>query len=222
MVKKGGRIVKISVKGYDDEEKLSFPEEKKGLIKTRKQLFETLVQSERERTLMILMSLHEMNKLTFEDMEEVYNDGCLELWKKMMDEEFELMERGMVSYLRKICWNVGMHYVRDKKNYMESLDVLMEKNDESVGEEDSGLAAVFDVFEEEMNDEERMSRFDRVWAELKPLDKMILTSYYVEDCKLEEVAKKVGYKNGNTVKSRKDKVLKKMLTKMKKMKEAKG
>ena len=44
---------------------------------------------------------------------------------------------------------------------------------------------------------------------------MILESYYVDGCKMEEIAKKIGYRNGNSVKSKKNKVLKKMMEMMK-------
>jgi len=204
--------VKINVSGFDEEEIKSFSQQKKEVIRSRQQLFAHLVENERERTLMMLISRFE--KLSYEELEEVYDDGCMMLWEKMMDEEFELIEGSIVGLLRRMCWGVGNHYLRNKKDYVLSLDALLENSDESVGEEDSGLAEIFDVFEEEMSDEERLNRFDEVWKELKKVDKMILTSYYVEDCKLEEVALRVGYKNGNTVRSRKDKVLKKMLKMM--------
>jgi hypothetical protein len=54
-----------------------------------------------------------------------------------------------------------------------------------------------------------------VWAKLKEVDRMILESYYVDGCKMEEIAKKIGYRNGNSVKSKKNKVLKKMMEMMK-------
>jgi DNA-directed RNA polymerase specialized sigma24 family protein len=43
---------------------------------------------------------------------------------------------------------------------------------------------------------------------------MILESYYVDGCKMEEIAKRIGYRNGNSVKSKKNKVLKKMMEMM--------
>ena len=39
---------------------------------------------------------------------------------------------------------------------------------------------------------------------------MILESYYIDGCKMEEIAKRIGYKNGNSVKSRKKKVIMRM------------
>ena len=71
------------------------------------------------------------------------------------------------------------------------------------------------MFDEEIDDEAKLSRLDEIWEQLSDIDKMILESYYVEKCKLEDIAKRVGYKNANTVKSKKDKVLKRMLKKMK-------
>jgi DNA-directed RNA polymerase specialized sigma24 family protein len=39
---------------------------------------------------------------------------------------------------------------------------------------------------------------------------MILEGYYVDGCNMEEIAKRIGYKNGNSVKSKKNKVLKRI------------
>jgi DNA-directed RNA polymerase specialized sigma24 family protein len=80
---------------------------------------------------------------------------------------------------------------------------------------DDGLNEMFDVLDERGSDEEMFERLDVVWKKLKDVDRMILESYYLEGCKLNEIAKKVGYKNGNTVKSKKDKVLKRMMRMMK-------
>lgn len=206
-----GRI--INVKGFEEEEKLSFDEEKRELIKVRKRFFEKVVDGERDRTLMALVS--KFQTLRYEDLEEVYNDGCLVLWDKFMDEEFELIEKSITWYLWKICDNIGKHYLRKVNDNIESLDVILERDSEKVYDDADGLVRVFDVFDEEINDEEKLSRLDEIWEQLSNIDRMILESYYVDKCKLEDIAKKVGYKNANTVKSKKDKVLKRMLKMMK-------
>ena len=74
---------------------------------------------------------------------------------------------------------------------------------------------MFDVIEERGNDDEIFERLDRVWGKLKIVDRMILESYYVDGCKMEEIAKRVGYRNGNSVKSKKNKVLRRMMEMMK-------
>lgn len=99
---------------------------------------------------------------------------------------------------------------------MISIGVMMEKGRE-VGEEDEemGLEDVFDVMEEEKKDEdERYRKLDEVWDKLKDLDRMILECYYWEGCRMEEIAQKIGYKSADSVKSRKSKVLKKMMKMM--------
>ena len=85
---------KIIVKGFEEGDKLSFEEEKRELVKVRKRLFNKVVDGERDRTLMALVS--KFQTLRYEDLEEVYNDGCLVLWDKFMDEEFELIEKSIV------------------------------------------------------------------------------------------------------------------------------
>lgn len=204
---------KIIVKGFEEGDKLSFEEEKRELVKVRKRLFNKVVDGERDRTLMALVS--KFQTLRYEDLEEVYNDGCLVLWNKFMDEEFELIEKSIVWYLWKICDNIGKHYLRMVNDNIESLDVILERDSERVYDDADGLVRVFDVFDEEIDDEAKLSRLDEIWEQLSNIDKMILESYYVEKCKLEEIAKRVGYKNANTVKSKKDKVLKRMLKMMK-------
>ena len=74
---------------------------------------------------------------------------------------------------------------------------------------------MFDVTEERENDDEIFERLERVWGKLKIVDRMILESYYVDGCKMEEIAKRVGYRNGNSVKSKKNKVLRRMMEMMK-------
>ena len=208
---------KIIVKGFEEGDKLSFEEEKRELVKVRKRLFSKVVDGERDRTLMALVS--KFQTLRYEDLEEVYNDGCLVLWNKFMDEEFELIEKSIGWYLWKICDNIGNHYLRKVNDNIESLDVILERDSERVYDDADGLVRVFDVFDEEIDDEAKLSRLDEIWEQLSNIDKMILESYYVEKCKLEEIAKRVGYKNANTVKSKKDKVLKRMLKMMKEKNE---
>ena len=40
-------------------------------------------------------------------------------------------------------------------------------------------------------------RLDIVWRKLKDVDRLILESYYVRGCKMEEIARRIGYKNSN-------------------------
>ena len=205
-------VVKIRVKGFENEDRLSLKEERRELVRVRKRLFEDVVEKEKENVMMMLVS--RFVRLRYEDLEEVFDDGCLVLWDKMMDEGFELVEKSMVGYLRRICRNIGMHYLRKVNDDLLSLDRIMEESCRSY-DEDEGLNEMFDVLDERGSDEEIYERLDVVWKKLKDVDRMILESYYVEGCKLNDIAKRVGYKNGNTVKSKKDKVLKRMMKMMK-------
>jgi RNA polymerase sigma factor (sigma-70 family) len=167
------------------------------------------VEEERENVLMRLMG--KFKGLRFEDLEEVYNDGCLVLWEKMLDSEFKLKEKSMVCYLYKICWNIGMHYLRKVNEYGESLDRIMERGYEMRGDCGRGIEEMFDVMDERGNEDEKYEKLERVWNKLKDVDRMILESYYVDGCKMEEIARRIGYRNGNSVKSRKNKVLRKIM-----------
>jgi len=204
-------VVRIKVSGFENEndEKLTLREEKSGLLGVSSLIFNKVVKNERENVMMRLMG--RFNGLRYEDLEEVYNDGCLVLWEKMMDDEFKLKEKSMVGYLVRICKNVGMHYLRKVNEDVVSLNRIMERGYEVREDDGRGIEEMFDVMDERGNEDERYEKLDRIWSKLKEVDRMILESYYVDGCKMEEIAKRIGYKNGNSVKSKKKKVLMKIM-----------
>ena len=207
-------IVRVKVSGFDEEEeKYSLKEEKRELVKVSKLIFNKVVDGERDNVLMRLMS--KFRRLRFEDLEEIYDDGCLVLWDRMMDKDFKLKEKNMVGYLVRVCKNIGKHYLRKINDDIESLDRLLERGSEKVC--DTGIEEMFDVLDERnSNKDEIYEKLDRVWNKLKKVDKMILESYYVDGCRMEEIAKRIGYRNGNSVKSKKNKVMRKMMEMMNK------
>ena len=206
------KIIKVS--GFENEvvEKLSLKDERRGLLGVSSLIYNKVVDGERENVLLRLMGI--FKSLRFEDLEEVYDDGCLVLWEKMMDREFELREKSLVGYLVRICRNIGMHYLRKVNEDIESLDRIYERGYEMRDDEENGIEAMFDVMDEKGNENEIFDRLDVAWKKLKKVDQMILESYYVDGCRMEEIAKRVGYRNGNSVKSKKNKVLRKMMEMM--------
>ena len=206
-----GMVVKIKVSGFENEnvEKLTLKEEKSGLLGVSSLIFNKVVNGERGNVLMRLMG--RFKSLRYEDLEEVYDDGCLVLWEKMMDKEFKLKEKSVAVYLYKICRNIGMHYLRKVNEDIESLDRIMERGLGMNEDEERGIEEMFDVMDERGNEDERYKKLERIWNKLKEVDRMILESYYVDGCKMEEIAKRIGYKNGNSVKSKKKKVLMKIM-----------
>ena len=204
------RIIKVS--GFEEVEKLSLENEKRGLLGVSSLIYNKVVDGERENVLMRLMC--KFKSLRFEDLEEIYDDGCLVLWEKMTDKGFELREKSLVGYLVKICRNIGMHYLRKVNEDVESLDRIFERGFEMRDDEENGIEAMFDVMDEKGNENEIFERLDVAWKKLKKVDQMILESYYVDGCRMEEIAKRVGYRNGNSVKSKKNKVLRKMMEMM--------
>ena len=206
------KIIKVS--GFENEvvEKLSLKDERRGLLGVSSLIYNKVVDGERENVLLRLMGI--FKSLRFEDLEEVYDDGCLVLWEKMMDREFELREKSLVGYLVRICRNIGMHYLRKVNEDIESLDRIYERGYEMRDDDESGIEEMFDVMEEKGNEDEIFERLDRVWNKLKKVDRMILESYYVDGCRMEEIAKRIGYRNGNSVKSKKNKVLRRMMEMM--------
>jgi len=202
-------VVRIKVSGFENDEKLTLREERSGLLGVSSLIFNKVVDGERENVLMRLMG--KFKGLSYEDLEEVYDDGCLVLWEKMMDKEFKLKEKSMVGYLYKICWNIGMHYLRKVNEDIESLDRILERGFGMIEDDENGIGEMFDVMDESGNEDERYEKLERIWSKLKEVDRMILESYYVDGCKMEEIAKRIGYKNGNSVKSKKKKVLMKIM-----------
>jgi RNA polymerase sigma factor (sigma-70 family) len=203
------KIIKVS--GFEEVEKLSLADEKRGLLGVSSLIYNKVVDGERENVLMRLMS--KFKSLRFEDLEEVYDDGCLVLWEKM-NNGVELKEKSLVGYLVRICRNIGMHYLRKLNEDVESLDRILERGFEMRDDEENGIEAMFDVMDEEGNDDEVFERLELAWKKLKKVDQMILESYYVDGCRMEEIARRIGYRNGNSVKSKKNKVLRKMMEMM--------
>ena len=205
------KIIKVS--GFENEvvEKLSFEDEKRGLLGVSNLIYNKVVDGERENVLLRLMGI--FKSLRFEDLEEVYDDGCLVLWEKM-NKGVGLKKKSLVGYLVRICRNIGMHYLRKVNEDIESLDRIYERGYEMKDDDEGGIEEMFDVMEERGNEDEIFERLDRVWSKLKKVDRMILESYYVDGCRMEEIAKRVGYRNGNSVKSKKNKVLRKMMEMM--------
>lgn len=203
------KIIKVSGFENEDVEKLTLMEERSGLLGVSSLIFNKVVDGERDNVLMRLMG--KFKSLRYEDLEEVYNDGCLVLWDKMMDKEFMLKEKSMVGYLVRICRNIGMHYLRKVNEDVESLDRIMERGYEVREDDGRGIEEIFDVMDERGNEDERYEKLERIWSKLKEVDRMILESYYVDGCRMEEIAKRIGYKNGNSVKSKKKKVLMKIM-----------
>jgi RNA polymerase sigma factor (sigma-70 family) len=205
-------IKTIKVSGFEEVEKLSLMDEKRGLLGVSSLIYNKVVDGERENVLMRLMG--KFKSLRFEDLEEIYDDGCLVLWEKMMDKGFELREKSLVGYLVRICRNIGMHYLRKVNEDVESLDRILERGFEMRDDEENGIETMFDVMDEKGEENEIFEKLDKVWRKLKKTDQMILESYYVDGCRMEEIARRIGYRNGNSVKSKKNKVIRKMMEMM--------
>ena len=192
---------------------LSLEEKINGLFRVRNCYFNRLVEGERNNVIMRLGMM--FGGLRYEDLEEIYNDGCLVLWEKMKDKDFELREECLVGYLVKVCRNIGMHYLRKVREDVLSLDWLMENRGDGVDEDENGWEEMFEVLSENESDEEKFRKLEKVWKRLKDVERMILESFYLEGCRMEEIAKRIGFKNGDSVKSKKNRVLRKMIKMMK-------
>ena len=207
-------IKRVDVSGFGESAvKLTLEEERSGLLSVSNLKFDKVVENERKRVMLWLKG--KFSRLRYEELEEVYDDGCLVLWEKMMDKDFKLRENCIVGYLMRVCWNIGMHYLRKVNDDGESLDRIMERGFGVSKYDGIGKEEMFAAMEEKVKEEERYAMLERVLSKLKEVDRMILQSYYLDGYKMEEIAKRIGYKNGNSVKSKK----KTVLTRIKKMLE---
>lgn len=180
-----------------------------------------VIESEKVRVMMVLAGM--FSRLSWEDLEEVYMDGCMVLWNKWEEGKVRLSDGGVGSYLVKVCKNVGMHYLRKVRDGVEYIEEMMWGGDDDGEKERCGLDVMFDVVDggrNEESDEEVMRRLERVWERLSDVDKMILVSYYWDGMKMEDIVKRVGYKSVDSVKNKKSKCLKRMLKMMRNEKEA--
>ncbi len=184
------------------------------LIDVKKHYFEKVMEEEREGVMMFLIC--KFRRLSYYDLEEVYSDGCLVLWNKMIDDNYQLKEDSLDSFLKKICWNIGMHYLRKVKDEEVSYDELVERNDRKY-EVRYALEDVIEVIEDKMRIEEKYEMLKKLWDGISDVDRMILESFYLDGCMMNEIAKRIGYKNGDSVKSRKIKVLRMMKKRMSEM-----
>lgn len=206
-------VVILNVSGYEENEMISLIDERRELLRVRKLLFDRVVKEERGNVMLRLVMKFKV--LKYEDLEEIYDDGCMVLWEKMNDKEFELRENSLVGYLVKICMNIGMHYLRKVNEDVTSLDKIMERGFGGGDKGEFGMEDMFEVLNEKEKDEVKYKKLEKVWKELKEVDRMILESYYLEGCKMDEIAKRIGYKNGDSVKSKKNRVLRKMMKRIK-------
>ena len=181
-------MVIINVSGFEENKKISPVDERRKILEVRKSLFRNLVLLERENVLGKLKV--KFKGLKYEDLEEIYDDGCLVLWKVNDD--------------------------------VMSLDKIMERGFGGVKEGENGLDEMFDILNEKEKDEEKYKKLEKVWNNLKEVDRIILESYYLEGCKMDEIAKRIGYRNGDSVKSKKSRVLKRMMKKIKEEADSKN
>lgn len=208
----GIRIIKINEKEIVKED---LKEVRIGLNKVSSHYFSNVVDSMRESVMLVLIGM--FGRLRWEDIEEVYDDGCMVLWNKMNERDFELRENSIRSYMIMICRYIGMHYLRGVRDDVMSLDEMLEFKGKEL-EDDAGceMNDVFDVMDEgkDYDEDERYRKLDEVWERLSDVDKMILECYYWDGYKMKEIAQRIGYKNADSVKSKKSKVLRKIMEMM--------
>lgn len=213
--------IMIKILGFKKSKEMtrvSPKEEKRNLNRVKNLLFSRLINGEREKVIFVLCE--KFRRLRYEDIEEIYSDGCLVLWKKMNDENFKLKEETLVAFLIKICKNIGTHYLRERidDDVVNLEDLNNEVCEQNANDED--FNEIFDVMDEDDDDEVIFENLEMVWNKLSEVDRMILEAYYWEGCKMDEIAHRIGFKSADSVKSKKNKVLKRMMTMMRSSKVA--
>ncbi|MCQ2289493.1 MAG: sigma-70 family RNA polymerase sigma factor [Muribaculaceae bacterium] len=157
------------------------------------------------------------SRLSWEDLEEVYMDGCLVVYTNMLNGKVELDDESFVKYLTRVCLNVGMHYLRNVRDCVLSIEGMIDGDFFSIYNTDDVMDEMFYIFEDSSCDdeEEKLARLSSVWEKLSDIDRIILVSYYWEGLSMEEIKAKIGYKSVASVKNKKSRCLKMMLEKIK-------
>lgn len=171
--------------------------------------FSSMIETLRNDVMFVLAN--KFSKLCWEDIEEVYMDGCMVVYWNILNGKVELDDGSFIKYLIKVCKNVGMHYLRNVKDGVLSIEGMLDKSFYAVYSSDDVMDELFSVIENELiSDDEKLIKMDKVWSRLSDIDKMILESYYWEEMSMEEIKVKIGYKSVASVKNKKSVCLKKM------------
>ncbi len=172
--------------------------------------FSSMVETLRNDVMCVLS--RRFGRLRWEDLEEVYMDGCLVVYWNLLNGKVELDGEGFVKYLTQVCKNVGMHYLRNVKEGVLSVEEMMDRSFYEVYNCDDVIDEMMEVIDDEMSDEEeKLARLGMAWSRLSDVDRMILECYYWEEMSMEEIMRKIGYKSVASVKNKKSVCLKKML-----------
>lgn len=139
-----------------------------------------------------------------DDAKDIFQDIILGFYHKVKDRKITSIESSLKTYFFSCGKN---HLINLSKKNQKFIDLSSFEftNDEMIKIEKM----------EKLNHDKLM--IEKVIKELPEIDQKILKMYYFDNFNLETIAKELGYKNANVVKSKKSACLKKMITIMDKI-----
>jgi len=143
-------------------------------------------------------------RISAEEIEDIYQESIIELYKNIIKGALKSVEISFASYVIHIgkmkLIRLSEHKQRNKMSELtEEQELLTEDKDERSWEE-----------------VEKIVEF--IFSSTDPSCKAILEAYYFKHKSMDEIAKELGYKNADVVKTKKNRCINTIYEKVKKMK----
>jgi len=153
-------------------------------------------ERERKRNVVFLRGRY---NLSYEDAEDIYQDSCLALFKNIKDGKLVSLTAKLSTYFTRICVFQTLKKIRDDKQ-MESLDngqYDSDKVNEVLGL-DGGVTVV------------QQQKMKTIVKSLPAPCNKILWEYYYENQSMAKIARLIGFKGSDSVKSKKSQCMGKL------------
>lgn len=154
---------------------------------------------ERERRL-ALAFLHSRFSLSDDDAEDIIQDSCIALYDNVHNGKYTKQSATLSTYFKSICWRTACKFVTRAKGA-----VTLDGNPktEPTGEYDpSQIEYILGLSDSGLSKEQRQTMRDIVQDLPSPCED-ILWAYYGDGMDMKGIAKLVGFKNADSVKSKK-------------------
>lgn len=142
------------------------------------------------------------NLLTRADMDDLFQEACLILMRKVKEDQFVVLRnRGVFNFLIKAVEFLSNNYVRKMKPVYKE-DLLGDSDPKQKDKRDFDLSA-----EEKQRTQDEF--LDRIFASIPPDCQRILKHFYWDHKPMDEIASIIGMKNADSVTTKKTKCMSK-------------
>lgn len=164
---------------------------------TKVVFFDTLIRNQREEVLSWLRFKY--TNLSYTDAEDIYQEASWELWKKLSKENWN--GEPMTGMLKAFCRNVHSHWLREQ--------VWHEDWDDKFYPQDNGVETDYGYMSSETA---RLLLKERVYEMielLSPKDRSLM-EMYLQNVRMDEIARRLGFRSAQVAKNRKCKIVVKL------------